>query len=630
MPPRTPLKKRKIITPNSTTTPPPPPPLVNNNTTETSPKSDPSQSDNRPTTFDLNEPWCDANEGEKKKEEGGDEGDVEKVKEVVEHRNEKRKIEDEEEEEEEEEEGIPRERRNRKSMKCLWKNKGFAFVRFATVEQAKRAAAELNYTQVRGKVCEVTRNNDNETLHLGNVCTTWTKDTLVEKLQPYELENLEDVHVIEDPKDRKRNRGYAFLNFSTHMDAVAACNKLQKGSLYLGTTVRADVAFAKSAVEPDEQIMSQVKSVFLDGLPASWDESQVQKQFQKYGEIEHVQLARNMPSAKRKDFGFVYFRTREAALTCIDAVNKDGIGDVRKVFLRATLKRPLQRRVPSAVGGWRGYDTDDYNGWSTRPSGIGRSYSNRENREVESFGRGHSPDHRIPGYNRYSTRGAVLETATSPVDIYGGRSRYSNRTSFETRYTPVEEYSSQFRRGSVRQAPSKLKSFQFNTLDSLYILACAKTSILNFSASATSHSRPRAPYFESSSSSRQSSRNYEDFPVTYSRSHVPSRGEYDDDSYDIRYDYYENNSVDTYDYPTPSRLKRPYSAVDDDRIVSRPLTRRSRSGGVDRDMGSYPVRVFSSFEEYSRSTQDVHHGYDSVGHERRYSSGRGAPRSYEN
>ena len=78
----------------------------------------------------------------------------------------------------------------------------------------------------------------------------------------------------------------------------------------------------------------QVKSVFLDGLPASWDETDVYEHFKKYGEIENVQLARNMPTAKRKDFGFIGFRTREAAMACIDDVNEKGIGEgTHKVLL---------------------------------------------------------------------------------------------------------------------------------------------------------------------------------------------------------------------------------------------------------------------------------------------------------
>ena len=85
------------------------------------------------------------------------------------------------------------------------KNKGFAFLRFATVEQAKRAVSELknpvvwyiylNFVvckfllhiylndlqhlfQVKGKQCGVTPSQDNDTLFLGNICKTWTKEAV--------------------------------------------------------------------------------------------------------------------------------------------------------------------------------------------------------------------------------------------------------------------------------------------------------------------------------------------------------------------------------------------------------------------------------------------------------------------
>lgn len=74
-----------------------------------------------------------------------------------------------------------------------------------------------------------------------------------------------------------------------------------------------------------DKLILQVKSVFLDGLSANWDEEYVKEQLKKYGEIEKVELARDMPTAKRKDFAFVCFTTRDAALSCIEGVNKDGI-----------------------------------------------------------------------------------------------------------------------------------------------------------------------------------------------------------------------------------------------------------------------------------------------------------------
>lgn len=53
----------------------------------------------------------------------------------------------------------------------------------------------------------------------------------------------------------------------------------------------------------------------------------MREKFGKFGEIDNIQLARNMFTAKRKDFGFISFSTRQAALDCIDMVNKGRLGE---------------------------------------------------------------------------------------------------------------------------------------------------------------------------------------------------------------------------------------------------------------------------------------------------------------
>lgn len=67
--------------------------------------------------------------------------------------------------------------------------------------------------------------------------------------------------------------------------------------------------------------------MFVDGLPASWDENRVRELLKKYGEVEKIELARNMPSAKRKDFGFVTFDTHDAAVTCAKSINNEELGE---------------------------------------------------------------------------------------------------------------------------------------------------------------------------------------------------------------------------------------------------------------------------------------------------------------
>ena len=72
--------------------------------------------------------------------------------------------------------------------------------------------------------------------------------------------------------------------------------------------------------------MAQVKSIFLDGLPASWDDKRVKEELKKYGEFEKIQLSKNMFSAKKKDYGFVHFSIREEALACVEGLNSSELG----------------------------------------------------------------------------------------------------------------------------------------------------------------------------------------------------------------------------------------------------------------------------------------------------------------
>jgi hypothetical protein len=80
---------------------------------------------------------------------------------------------------------------------------------------------------------------------------------LAEKLKPFELENLDRINLIEHPERRGKNRGYAFLDFRTHLDAVAAFLKLQNGDLFLGTDFRAHVSFSNT-LSQDDDVMEKV------------------------------------------------------------------------------------------------------------------------------------------------------------------------------------------------------------------------------------------------------------------------------------------------------------------------------------------------------------------------------------
>ncbi|XP_057957784.1 uncharacterized protein LOC131150810 isoform X2 [Malania oleifera] len=277
------------------------------------------------------------------------------------------------------------------------KNKGYAFVKFSNKEQASRALSEMKNPMICGKRCGTAPSEDNDTLFLGNICNTWTKEAIKQKLKDYGIEGVVNITLVPDARHEGLSRGFAFLEFSCHVDAMLAYKRLQKPDAVFGHAERtAKVAFAEPLRDPDPEIMAQVKSVFVDGLPPHWDEDRVREQFKGYGEIEKIVLARNMSTAKRKDFGFVDFSTHEAAIACIDGINSIELVDGNsKIKVRARLSNPLPKTQAvkgGMCGGFRigrGAGTSQQHG---RGFGRGAHLSSRANyqrgRGFHPYGRG--------------------------------------------------------------------------------------------------------------------------------------------------------------------------------------------------------------------------------------------------
>ncbi|KAH6784554.1 RNA-binding family protein [Perilla frutescens var. hirtella] len=235
------------------------------------------------------------------------------------------------------------------------KNKGYAFVQFATKEQASHALSEMKNPVIQGKRCGTAPSEDNDTLFLGNICNTWTKEAIKQKMKDYGIEGEQNITLVADPRQEGLSRGFAFVEFSSHAEAMLAYKRLQKPDVVFGHSERtAKVAFAEPLREPDPKVMAQVKSVFIDGLPPHWDEDRVRENLQIFGEIARIMLARNMPTAKRKDFGFVDFSTHEAAVSCVEGVNEKGLGNGNsKVKVHARLSNPLPK-MQAVKGGMCG------------------------------------------------------------------------------------------------------------------------------------------------------------------------------------------------------------------------------------------------------------------------------------
>lgn len=222
------------------------------------------------------------------------------------------------------------------------KNKGYAFMRYAEPNQAKRAVTELTRVEICGKTCGAAA-VQSDAIFIGNIDKKWRDEDVIKLLKEAGVENIDTVKVVMDSNNTDSNRGYAFLELETNADAQRAYKKLQKKDI-LGKGRNIKVSWADSFTIPGEEEMKKVKSVYAEGVPDSWDEVRLMDSFKKFGEIERIVLSRNIKSAKRKDFAFINYKTREAALSCIQTFCNEELSDNgSKINLKVALAKRAQK-----------------------------------------------------------------------------------------------------------------------------------------------------------------------------------------------------------------------------------------------------------------------------------------------
>ncbi|KAE8694189.1 RNA-binding family protein isoform 1 [Hibiscus syriacus] len=126
-------------------------------------------------------------------------------------------------------------------------NKGFAFLRFATIDQVKHAFTELKNHVISGKQCGVTPSPDSDTLFLGNICRTWTKEAVrtifIDCLPPWDEDHIrellkkygwiENIELAQNMLSAGR-KDYDFVTFDTHDSAVTCAKRINNTELSEG------------------------------------------------------------------------------------------------------------------------------------------------------------------------------------------------------------------------------------------------------------------------------------------------------------------------------------------------------------------------------------------------------------
>ncbi|KAG6453481.1 probable RNA-binding protein 46 [Manduca sexta] len=185
-------------------------------------------------------------------------------------------------------------------------NRGYAFVTYSTPMEAYRATKELNGLEIRkGRHIGVVKSVDNCRLFVGNIPKSKTKEEVMEELSN-RVAGIVDVILYKNAYDRRLNRGFAFVEFTSHRAAAMARRALVPGCIKLWDQ---DVMVDWAEPEPDvdDEQMKTVKVLYVRNFLIKTTPECIQSVFEAAinNKIQRVK--------KIYDYAFIHFHEREHA-----------------------------------------------------------------------------------------------------------------------------------------------------------------------------------------------------------------------------------------------------------------------------------------------------------------------------
>lgn len=137
-------------------------------------------------------------------------------------------------------------------------NRGFAYVRYASKEEAEKAISILNNYEIRSRhYLGVMKSVDNNRLFVGGIPKNRRQDELLDEMKRL-TDDVLNVILYADVNDKTKNRGFAFVEYKSHTAAYSARQKLMKNPPLLWGSSMIKIDWAEPEREVDEQTMNKV------------------------------------------------------------------------------------------------------------------------------------------------------------------------------------------------------------------------------------------------------------------------------------------------------------------------------------------------------------------------------------
>lgn len=229
-------------------------------------------------------------------------------------------------------------------------NRGFAFVTFCTKEAAQEAVKLFNNYEIRpGKQIGVCISAANNRLFVGSIPKNKTKEQILEEFAKV-TEGLSDVILYHQPDDKKKNRGFCFLEYEDHKSAAQARRRLMSGKVKVWSNVTVTVEWADPIEDPDPEVMKKVKVLFVRNLANGVTEETLEKAFGEFGKLERVK--------KLKDYAFIHFEERDGAVKALEEMDgKELEGEqIEIVFAKPPDQKRKERKAQRQAAKTQMYD----------------------------------------------------------------------------------------------------------------------------------------------------------------------------------------------------------------------------------------------------------------------------------
>ncbi|GAB4827372.1 hypothetical protein Ancab_034258 [Ancistrocladus abbreviatus] len=227
-------------------------------------------------------------------------------------------------------------------------SKGYCFVRFSTREAARKAVKDKTGIMLEGRKIGVLPSTDHKSLFLGNLSKDWSPDEF-HKMVRQVFHDVVSADLAMPQSDgntasgqKKKNRGFGFVKFSTHAAAAWAYRMGSKADFVLWGNCHPTVEWAveDSGIDADE--IAKVKVAFVRDLPADLTEDHLKKLFEPYGKLERIVLSKKTNS----QVGFVHFAERSDLDNAIKQMNDRSVqvANIGSSFkLQVEVARPFHR-----------------------------------------------------------------------------------------------------------------------------------------------------------------------------------------------------------------------------------------------------------------------------------------------